>query len=260
MKTFPIKTKLLTLFAGLSIVAASAQDKPQDKMQTPEKFSKTITREVGSRYLISRPANYIAEAERKYPLILFLHGAGERGDDIWKASIHGPSKYAAQNPDFPFILVTPQCPAGQVWTSENLLELLAEVIAKNCVDETRIYLTGLSMGGYGTWNLGLAYPEKFAAIAPICGGGERIRVLLAARGLSGPAKQQSLVTLPVWAFHGAKDNVVPIEESERMIKLLKEAKCEQVKFTVYPEAQHDSWTETYNNPELYAWFLKHERK
>jgi len=229
-------------------------------MQTPEKFSKTITREVGCRYLISRPTNYAAEPESKFPLILFLHGVGERGDDIWRASIHGPSKFAANHPDFPFILVTPQCPNGEVWSNENLLALLAEVTAKNRVDEKRIYLTGLSMGGYGTWNLGLAYPEKFAAIAPVCGGGERLEVVLAARGLSGLAKQQSLATLPVWAFHGAKDPVVPIEESERIVKALREAKCEEVKFTVYPEAQHDSWTETYNNPELYAWFLKHERK
>ncbi|MEP6664592.1 MAG: prolyl oligopeptidase family serine peptidase [Verrucomicrobiota bacterium] len=238
----------------------NAQTNPPDKIQSAKKFSKEITRTVGCQYLISLPKNYDKESKLGFPLILFLHGAGERGDDVWRASIHGPSKYAAEHPEFPFILVTPQCPADGVWSNEVLLELLDEVIAKNNVDQKRIYLTGLSMGGYGAWNLGLAHPEKFAALAPICGGGERIEILLAARGYVGPVKLQTLRALPVWAFHGAKDPVVPLEESERMIKALKEAKCMDVKLTVYPEAQHDSWTETYSNPKLYQWFLAHEGK
>ena len=229
-------------------------------MQTAQKFSKQITRTVGCQYLISLPRDYAAKSEKTWPLILFLHGAGERGTDVWKAAVHGPSKYAAQHPEFPFILVAPLCPEGEVWSSEVLLELLDEVMTKNKVDVKRVYLTGLSMGGYGTWSLGLAHADKFAAIAPICGGGERIEVLLAAHGYSGPVKIQNLRSLPIWVFHGAKDPVVPIEESERMVKALKEAKCEEVKFTVYPEAQHDSWTETYNNPKLYEWLLQHGRK
>lgn len=240
--------------------AADAQNKPQDKMQTPEKFSKQVTRTVSCQYLISLPKDYDAKSKKGSPLILFLHGAGERGDDVWRASIHGPSKYAAEHPEFPFILVTPLCPADGVWSNDVLLGLLDEVTSKHNVDEKRIYLTGLSMGGYGTWNLGLTHAERFAAIAPICGGGGRIEVLLAARGYSGPVKTEPLKTLPVWAFHGAKDPVVPIEESERMVQALREAKCKEVKFTVYPEAQHDAWTETYKNPELYEWFLKHKRK
>jgi predicted peptidase len=118
----------------------------------------------------------------------------------------------------------------------------------------RIYLTGLSMGGYGTWDLGLTYPERFAAIAPICGGGQLITVNLSSRD-KGPA----LKTLGVWAFHGGKDPVVPLEESQRMVAVLKKAGAQDVKLTVYPEARHDSWTETYKNPELYDWLLKHER-
>lgn len=250
------------LVAGILACASpmNAQKKPQDEFQKAQKFSKKITREIGCKYLISFPKNYDAKSKNGSPLILFLHGAGERGDDVWRSSIHGPSKYAAQNPDFPFILVTPACPAEGVWSNDVLLELLDEVISKHNVDEKRLYLTGLSMGGYGTWNLGLTHAERFAAIAPICGGGGRIEVLLAARGYTGPVKIEPLRTLPVWAFHGAKDPVVPIEESERMIRALEEAKCKEVKFTVYPEAQHDSWTETYNNPALYDWFLNHKRK
>jgi predicted peptidase len=116
-------------------------------------------------------------------------------------------------------------------------------------------ITGLSMGGYGAWNLGVSYPEKFAAIAPICGGGEGIAVLLASREKAGALK-----TLGVWAFHGAKDPVVPVTESERMVAALKKAGVAEVKLTIYPEAGHDSWTETYRNPALYEWLLQHERK
>ncbi len=257
-----MQTRFAFLLAGILFCAftMSAQKKPQDKIQKAQKFSREITKTVRADYLISLPKDYDAKSKKGPPLILFLHGAGERGNDVWRANIHGPSKYAAQNPDFPFIVVTPLCPADEVWSSEVLLTLLDEVISKHNVDEKRIYLTGLSMGGYGTWNLGLGHAKRFAAIAPICGGGERIEILLAARGYAGPVKLKDLRTLPIWAFHGAKDTTVPLLESERMIYALKEAKCEEVKFTVYPEAQHDSWTETYNNPELYAWFLQHKRK
>jgi predicted peptidase len=123
------------------------------------------------------------------------------------------------------------------------------------VDTRRIYLTGLSMGGYGTWDLGLSHPERFAAIMPICGGGELLKILLA----EGERKQ-ALKTLGVWAFHGGKDPIVPLDESQRMVALLKKVGVQDVKLTVYPEAGHDSWTETYNNPEVYEWLLQHQRQ
>jgi predicted peptidase len=107
------------------------------------------------------------------------------------------------------------------------------------------------MGGFGTWSLGLSHPERFAAIAPICGGGDFITPLL--------AEKARLANLPIWAFHGGKDPVVPVEESERMVNHLKQMGVKEVKFTVYPDAQHDSWTQTYSNPELFAWFLQHSR-
>ena len=112
------------------------------------------------------------------------------------------------------------------------------------------------MGGYGAWDLGTSYPEKFAALVPICGGGEMISVLLANYDGRGAA----LKSLPIWAFHGAKDTTVPLAESERMVKLVKDAGCQEVELTVYPNAGHDSWTETYNNPKLYEWMLAHRRK
>jgi predicted peptidase len=110
------------------------------------------------------------------------------------------------------------------------------------------------MGGYGTWALGVTHPDRFAAIVPICGGGEMISVLLSSRD-----KADALKSLGVWAFHGAKDPVVPLEESQRMVNALKRTGVKEVKLTVYPEALHDSWTQTYNEPELYPWLLQHER-
>lgn len=129
------------------------------------------------------------------------------------------------------------------------------MLARHKVDAARVYLTGLSMGGYGSWALLAKFPERFAAVAPICGGGERIDILLAAR-----ERAAALKSLPVWAFHGGKDPVVPLVESERMVEALKKAGVKDVQLTVYPEAQHDSWTATYNNPKLYEWLLAHERK
>src|SRR5207247_355258 len=121
--------------------------------------------------------------------------AGERGTNVWKVATHGPPKNVSANSNFPFIVVSPQCPEGRVWSNDVLLALLEDTIQSHAVDTHRIYLTGLSMGGYGTWNLGLTHPDKFAAIAPICGGGELINVILSSRD-KGPA----LKTLGVWAF------------------------------------------------------------
>lgn len=216
------------------------------------RFEKKLTAEVN--YLLFLPQGYEAKGGKRWPLILFLHGAGERGTNIWKVAMHGPPKQIATMRDFPFIVVSPQCPEGQIWSRDVLLGLLDDVLAKYAVDKKRVYLTGLSMGGFGTWDLGLACPERFAAIVPICGGGQIISVLLAGRD-----RGAALRSLGVWAFHGGKDPVVPLEESQRMVDALKKVGVEDVHLTVYPEAGHDSWTETYKNPKLYEWLLKHER-
>ena len=224
-------------------------------MQTAKHFHFEKTQRSQLDYLLFLPKAYESKSQRRWPLIFFLHGAGERDTNVWKVATHGPPKNVATHPAFPFIVVSPQCPQGQTWSNDVLLGLLDEITRTCAVDTSRVYLTGLSMGGYGTWSLGLAYPERFAAIVPICGGGERISVLLSSR-----EKTRALKTLGVWAFHGAKDPVVPVEESERMVDMLKEVGVKEVKLTVYPEAKHDSWTETYNNPQLYDWLLQHQRK
>jgi len=209
-------------------------------------FEKTITKKVECRYLLFLPEGYGRE-KKKWPLILFLHGAGERGSNLELLKKHGPPKIVENRKDFGFIVVSPQCPSRQWWTEklDTLIALLDEIVAGYDVDRERIYLTGLSMGGYGTWALASAYPDRFAAIAPICGGGLRFMAL-------------RLKDVPVWAFHGAKDRVVPVAESEQMVKAIN-AVGGNAKLTVYPDAYHDSWTRTYENPELYEWFLKHRR-
>ena len=251
--TLPLTTAaLLALAACTSTQPAATAAPPPAQMAKHFQFKGTAG--VTVNYLLFLPRDYDGKVEQRCPLILFLHGAGERGTNIWKVATHGPAKYVSAHPDFPFIIVSPQCPEQQVWSKEVLLQLLDEITAKYAVDTNRIYLTGLSMGGYGSWDLGLTHPEKFAAIAPICGGGQMISVILSSRE-KGPA----LKTLGVWAFHGGKDPVVPLEESQRMVDALKKAGVPDVKLTIYPEAQHDSWTETYKNPEFYEWLLKHER-
>ncbi len=250
------KRLCLALICLLGVRAGTVWSQ-EDMLITNQKalqLERTLKKKVEANYLLFLPKDYHAKSNQRWPLLLFLHGAGERGTNISKVTEHGPPKIVKNKPDFPFILVSPQCPANQRWENDVLLALLDEVVAKYKVDKKRIYLTGLSMGGYGTWSLGIAYPEKFAAIAPICGGGDIIDVLLASR-----TKTQALKTLPVWAFHGAKDPVVKVAESERMVNALKTAGCKEVELKVYPEAGHDSWTETYTNPQLYDWFLKHTR-
>ena len=215
----------------------------EGQRQTGEKFKKTVKKEVAFDYLLYLPENYSKKGE-KFPLILFLHGSGERGDSLALVSKHGPPK-VAEAMNLPFIVVSPQCPADRWWDVEDLKFLLDDIFKKYNVDKNRVYLTGLSMGGYGTWEMAWKYPEIFAAVAPVCGGGNKHRVCL-------------MKDVPVWAFHGAKDDVVPLETGQEMVDALK--KCGgEVKFTIYPEANHDSWTETYDNPELYKWFLEHKK-
>ena len=220
--------------------------KPRPTGQSAKNFETKITKTVKCGYLLFIPQGY-NERKEPWPLIMFLHGAGERGEDLALVKYHGPAKIVEEKKDFEFIVVSPQCPKSSWWPKELevLTNLLDEICRNYNVDRERIYLTGLSMGGYGTWSLACEHPERFAAIAPICGGGE-------------PLLGVRLKTLPVWAFHGGKDQLVPPAKSEEMVKAVTDAGGD-AKLTVYPEAGHDSWTQTYNNPELYEWFLKHRR-
>jgi len=195
-------------------------------------------------YLLFTPANY--EKQDKWPLIVFLHGSGERGDDLELVKTHGPPKIVEGKPDFEFLVVSPQVPDRTRWDPEKIEQLIDQVSKALKVDTDRVYLTGLSLGGYGTWSTAAKYPERFAAIVPICGVGD-------------PESAEAIKSVPCWVFHGAKDQAVPLARSEEMVEALKNAGG-QPKFTVYPDADHDSWTESYNNSELYKWLLQQRRK
>lgn len=212
--------------------------------QTAQRLVSTPADTLAGDYLLYLPEGYSA-GRGNWPLMLFLHGAGERGDDLDKVMVHGPPKLIAEGEDFPFIIASPQCPEGQWWSIAFLDALLTDLVNRYRVDEDRIYVTGLSMGGFGTWDLATAYPGRFAAIAPICGGGD-------------VSKACRIRDVPTWVFHGAKDTVVPLERSEEMVEELRTCGG-QVEFTIYPDAGHDSWTETYENTELYTWMLRHRR-
>jgi predicted peptidase len=244
----------LALLCACTTVRKSDSASGAPGQQTLQHFQQQLSRSVDLDYLLYLPQDYTSTGAKKWPLMLFLHGAGERGADPQKVTVHGPPKIVKTLKDFPFVLVSPQCPEESIWHDDELLALLDRVIATHNIDTNRVYLTGLSMGGYGTWSLGSRFPERFAAMAPICGGGELLPLLLAS-----PPKKQALSSLGVWAFHGGKDSVVPISESQRMTNAFIRAGCKDVKLTIYPEAGHDSWTQAYNEPSLWNWFLAHHR-
>ncbi len=205
-----------------------------DKRQIKTGFTKEI------KYLLYKPKDY--DEARPSPLLIFLHGAGERGDDLELVKIHGPPKLIEAGVDLPMIVASPQLALNEWWSPATVVWLLKDIQNRLNVDPKRVYLTGLSMGGYGTWETSSKYPSLFAAIVPICGRGD-------------PAMAERIKHIPTWIFHGAKDDVVPIKYSEAMYEALKQ--YGNVEFTVYPEAMHDSWTETYADMKLYEWLLSH---
>ena len=238
---------ILGLSAGMLVLAGCANTKESPVMegkQEPQKFAASVTIDVQASYLLYLPEGYGKEG-KEWPLVLFLHGSGERGTDIEAVKRHGPPMLVAKGMEFPFILVSPQCPEDEYWSVPTLKALLDRILDKYDVDRSRIYLTGLSRGGNGTWKLAIAYPGLFAAIVPICGWGDTTKVPV-------------LKNVPTWVFHGKKDPTIAFERGEAMVKHLKAAGG-NVRFTVYPDAGHDCWTETYKNPELYTWILKQRK-
>lgn len=229
---------VVLLLAG----CASGQQWTLVEGQHPQSFDTEITKTVNAQFLLFLPEGF-ANDGRKWPLIVFLHGSGERGTDLEKVKIHGPPMMVEKKKDFPFIVVSPQAEAGRNFEGDALIPLLNELVRKLPVDKDRIYLTGLSMGGFATWGWAVQEPGRFAAIAPIAAGWST----------EDACKVKGI---PIWAFHGAKDGVVPLGPHQQMIDAVN-ACGGNAKMTVYPEADHDSWTATYANPELYEWFLQH---
>ena len=187
----------------------------------------------------------------KYPLLLFLHGAGEKGNDNQKQLKHDPTKLAPKDVfgKNPMIVVAPQCPADQFWSGQildSVIKMVKDFEKELPVDPQRIYVTGLSMGGYGTWSSLALEPRLFAAAIPICGGGDAASV-------------RKFDKVPVWAFHNDGDPTVPVDGSRSMIAALKKAGGEP-KYTEYQSTQHDAWSRTYKDPALWEWLLKQKGK
>ena len=201
---------------------------------------------VPLNYVAYLPPGVDAGQAQKLPAILFLHGSDPSRNEDYKWLESNPvANFLKDKQDARFIVIAPHCPPRQQWTAPALDDLLAEVTAKYPIDLDRVYLTGLSLGGIGSWMYAVAHPDRFAAVVPICGMGD-------------PDDLDLLKDLPVWVFHGAKDPSVPVERGTEMVERLRQLRG-RVRLTVYPEAGHDSWTATYTNPELYDWLLQQVR-
>lgn len=229
--------KIMILFFFFLVIAPIKGKSLQRKMKT------SIQSEIN--YLLFLPNDY-SKKKIPSPIIIFLHGSGERGNDLEKVKSWGPPSIVEKNPNFPFIVISPQCPEGERWNIYLLKAMIDDIIAKYNVDKSRIYLTGLSMGGYGAWELAMAFPKYFAAIAPICGGGN-------------PRFVDQLRSIPVWVFHGMKDESVPEQQSAVMVDALKKNGGD-VEYTILPEGGHvDAWVYAYEKAGLFDWFLKHNK-
>jgi len=227
---------------------------------TPEAREWTAADGAVIRYRWSAPET--TEPGKTHPLVLFLHGSGERGDDNHAQLKHGviPILAGAAALGTPVFLIAPQCPRDRWWSEpapdrtrlddsgrpnellDNVLALMADIQSKHPVDPKRLHVTGISMGGFGTWDLLGRCPGRFASAMPICGGGD-------------PSRAAAFKDVPVWAFHGDADERVPVEATRRMIEALEKADGKP-KVTYYPGVGHDAWTRTYDDPEVIRWLLE----
>jgi predicted peptidase len=230
-----------TIFCFLITLSVFGQTNASPQLE--KHFSTEVKVRINYDYLLFLPEGY-AKSRKRWPLMLFLHGAGESGTNVLKIKKLGPPMLVDSNRDFPFILVSPQS-QDRSWNPDALNALLDDVIHNYRVDKDRVYLTGPSMGGTGTWTLASAHPEKFAAIAPVSSGGE-----------TGDLKK--LLHMPIWAFHGAKDPTVKVSRIEATVAAFRAAGSD-IRLTIYPDAVHDVWTQAYSDPELYQWLLAHKR-
>lgn len=235
---------------GLAIGKPSTSETNRHTIQKLPPKAAARTNNLNDRFWLYLPKSYERASKTKpMPLIIYLHGSSRRGRDIEQVKANGLAPLMDKREDFEFVVASPQALSNHVWQRcwkpDDLIILLDHLLANYHIDPKRVYLTGLSMGGYGTWAAIGKYANRFAAAAPICGGGD-------------PATAKGIGKLPVWAFHGEDDRVVSVERSREMVKAI-EAVEGNAKLTVYPGVGHDSYTRTYANPELYQWFLKHKR-
>jgi len=234
---------LLIGLLGLLITVPLIAEEPQPGKQVEQELK---VADHAIRYLLYLPKEYDSNG-RKWPLMLFLHGSGERSGPLSVVKKWGPPRRVDHGDDFPFLVVSPQCPEKDSWgqpRQEQLLLALLDHLSKTFkVDTDRIYLTGLSMGGYGAWRLAADHPARFAAVVPICGGGK-------------PEDAAKLKNLPIWVFHGTEDPAVPLKQSSEMVEAIKKAGGTRIRFTTLEGIGHNSWEAAYASPDLYQWLEK----
>lgn len=231
-----------------------SKDGPKDGREGRQKKEGAGRQEFAINYLLYLPRAYGEKDKEPWPLLVFLHGAGERGNDLeivrrtGLPSLLEPAQTAPVDSILldRFIIASPQCPADTHWQPEQVMALIEHLAKEFPVDHERIYLTGFSMGGFGTWATAIQYPERLAAIAPLAGGGD-------------PPQAERLTRLPIWAFHGGKDETVSLESSQKTVDAVRQCGG-RAKLTVYPDAGHGICEETYRNPELFTWLLSHKRE
>ena len=214
--------------------------------QTAHHHTASLTLDVDLPYLLHVPDG--DPPEDGWPLVLFLHGAGERGRDADAVRRQGLPKRIEEGLVFPALVISPQCPAGNDWSQHfpALLHLLDAVASRYRADPERVVATGLSLGGLGVCHLVAAHPERFAALAPICGPSTSFYA------------NAAMARLPMWVFHGSADDVVPVAASHELVARVRELGGAP-RYTVYPGVGHDSWTPAYADPEVLAWLLAQRR-
>jgi predicted peptidase len=213
--------------------------------QQTETFNHLQSLTLNNNFLIYLPDQVNRQKEKKWPLILYLHGGSLRGELVERVKSYGLPRRLTQQVDFPFIVVSPQCLPGQTWSEPGaLIRLLDQVESQYPVDRTRIYLTGFSMGGGGAWLLASRYPERFAAVAPLCGAAQTSWAC-------------GLKNVPTRVYHGAEDITIPLRRSQEMVNALKacEGKAELI---VLPDAGHDI-SKLYDTDDIFNWFLSHHK-
>jgi predicted peptidase len=258
-----LKLMLLGFLITLVVLMIADTSAAKDPLPLEKHVYKDASTTKELPYQLLKPL--AVEEGKKYPLILFLHGAGERGTDNEKQLVHGVPQFATkeEREKYPCFLIAPQCPTEQKWVEVDwsaathtmpkaqgdagrmTLELVALAMKELPIDPKRVYITGLSMGGYGTWDLLARKPELFAAAVPVCGGADE-------------ATAATIKHIPIWAFHGAKDGVVKPERSRNMIAALEKAGSKP-KYTEYPTVGHDSWNGAYRDPEMFKWLFAQKK-
>jgi predicted peptidase len=247
----------LCTFAALTRGQEKGWEDMLEKLTYKDKDEKTLS------YRLLKPDNY--DPQKKYPLVLFLHGAGERGSDNKAQLKNSVNEFvkAEFRKKYPCFLIAPQCPTNNGWShfmtkkgapkpegqadpGRLAVELVESIQKEYSIDPNRLYITGLSMGGYGTWDIIARHPDMFAAAVPICGGGD-------------PSKAEKFAKMPIWVFHGGKDPVVPPARSREMVEAIKKAGGE-AKYTEYPDVGHNSWVKAYQDADMMAWLFEQKKK